>query len=61
MPKGKGDALGKAIMKDKAASIRSKKQQLREKYILGFNTEYLGRDLKKSKQVLFQMQAYLLF
>ena len=39
MPKGKGDALGKAIMKDKAASIRSKKQQLREKYILELYTD----------------------
>ena len=33
MPKGSDNSLGRAIMKDKAAAVRSKKQEMRNKYI----------------------------
>ena len=33
MPKGSDNALGRAILKDKAAAVRSKKQEMRNKYI----------------------------
>ena len=35
MPKGKNEVVGLAIMKNKAAAIRTKKQQLREKWDFG--------------------------
>ena len=37
MPKGSDSSLGRAIMKDKAAAVRSKKQEMRNKYFVQDN------------------------
>ena len=51
MPKGKDSSLGRAILKDKAAVIRSKKQEMREKYKEGRRSDGVERGWKRNKSV----------
>ena len=49
MPKGKTEVVGKAIMKNKAAAIRTKKQQLREKWELMKTSWFYRKRLEKEQ------------
>lgn len=49
MPKGSDSSLGRAIMKDKAAAVRSKKQEMRNKYFVQDNMWKRRKKLEKAQ------------
>ena len=49
MPKGSDSSLGRAILKDKAAAARSKKQEMRNKYIACDSTWKCRKKMEKAQ------------